>query len=192
MLPRSNALRDRRARIRCNQCCNMGKRRADGRRRLGYAWLMQTILVPVDFSMVSKSLVAQAIRLARGKSSKVILLHVVQPPQPIGYPDPIILDMGPLVAAMIDSGGKLIMKLKTTLRRRGISARALQVEGVPVVEILACAKKLKADYIVIGSHGHSGFYDLLVGSTTTGVLRRATCPVVVVPAAPGTRARAGP
>jgi nucleotide-binding universal stress UspA family protein len=33
----------------------------------------------------------------------------------------------------------------------------------------------------MGSHGHGAFYDLLVGSTTQGVLKRATCPVVIVP-----------
>jgi nucleotide-binding universal stress UspA family protein len=33
----------------------------------------------------------------------------------------------------------------------------------------------------MGSHGHTAFYDLLVGSTTHGVLMRANCPVVIVP-----------
>ena len=44
------------------------------------------------------------------------------------------------------------------------------------------AKKLGADYIVMGSHGHTALYDLLVGSTTHGVLMRAACPVVITPA----------
>jgi universal stress protein A len=34
---------------------------------------------------------------------------------------------------------------------------------------------------VLGSHGHTAFYDLLVGSTAAGVLKHAPCPVVVVP-----------
>jgi hypothetical protein len=37
-------------------------------------------------------------------------------------------------------------------------------------------------HYVIGSHGHTAFHDLLVGGTASGVLKRATCPVVVVPA----------
>jgi nucleotide-binding universal stress UspA family protein len=36
---------------------------------------------------------------------------------------------------------------------------------------------------VMGSHGHTALYDLLVGSTTHGVLMRAQCPVVIVPSA---------
>jgi len=35
---------------------------------------------------------------------------------------------------------------------------------------------------VVGSHGHGAFYDLLVGSTTHGLLLRASCPVLIVPA----------
>jgi nucleotide-binding universal stress UspA family protein len=148
---------------------------------------MQTILVPVDFSKVSKALVEQAVGLSGRKPSKIVLLHVIAPPQPIGYPSPVVLDMGPLVAAMIKSGMEQLKKLKSSLHRRRISVRVLQLEGIPVIEILECARKLKADYVVIGSHGHSGFYDLLVGSTTNAVLKRSTCPVVVVPARPSGR-----
>ena len=49
--------------------------------------------------------------------------------------------------------------------------------------IVEQAEKSRADYIVMGSHGHTAFYDLLVGSTTHGVLMRAKCPVLIVPAA---------
>jgi nucleotide-binding universal stress UspA family protein len=55
------------------------------------------------------------------------------------------------------------------------------VNGPPVLEILDAARKLDATYIVIGSHGHNAIYDLLVGTTTHGVLRKVSCPVVVVP-----------
>jgi nucleotide-binding universal stress UspA family protein len=47
--------------------------------------------------------------------------------------------------------------------------------------ILREAQKRRAAYIVIGSHGHSAFYDLVVGSTASLVLKRAACPVLVVP-----------
>jgi nucleotide-binding universal stress UspA family protein len=40
---------------------------------------------------------------------------------------------------------------------------------------------LRADLIVIGTHGTSGFEHLLLGSVTEKVLRKATCPVLTVP-----------
>jgi nucleotide-binding universal stress UspA family protein len=62
-----------------------------------------------------------------------------------------------------------------------VKTESLQFNGAPIGLIVEQAKKLEADYIVMGSHGHSAFYDLLVGSTTHGVLKRAKCPVVIVP-----------
>lgn len=50
--------------------------------------------------------------------------------------------------------------------------------------LLAEQGRLAADAIVLGSHGHGALYDLLVGSVAEGVLRRAPCPVVVVPSRP--------
>ena len=48
-------------------------------------------------------------------------------------------------------------------------------------EILAQAESLHADLVVMGSHGRSGFDRLMLGSMTEKVLRKATCPVMVVP-----------
>jgi hypothetical protein len=36
--------------------------------------------------------------------------------------------------------------------------------------------------IVMGSHGHGALFNLLMGTVCNGVLRKARCPVVVVPA----------
>jgi nucleotide-binding universal stress UspA family protein len=49
-------------------------------------------------------------------------------------------------------------------------------------EILAQADRRKADLIVMGTHGRSGVERLLLGSTTDKLLRRATMPVMTVPA----------
>ena len=57
----------------------------------------------------------------------------------------------------------------------------VQRTGIPVTAILGRAASTKARYIVMGSHGHGAMYDLLVGSTTHGVLKKAPCPVLVVP-----------
>jgi len=57
----------------------------------------------------------------------------------------------------------------------------VQLTGAPAPLILAQAESEKADYIVMGSHGHTALYDLVVGSTTHQVLRKARCPVMIVP-----------
>lgn len=68
-------------------------------------------------------------------------------------------------------------------KEMGVAMTALIYEGLPVEHILAEADKRKADLIVIGSHGLGVLQRVFVGSTTLAVLKRATCPVVVVPSA---------
>ena len=60
----------------------------------------------------------------------------------------------------------------------------MQLTGAPAPLILEEAEACGADYIVMGSHGHTPLYDLLVGTTTHGVLKKARCPVVIVPVEP--------
>ncbi len=43
------------------------------------------------------------------------------------------------------------------------------------------ANKLKADLIVVGSHGNSGLYKALIGSISEAIIKQATCPVLVIP-----------
>lgn len=58
--------------------------------------------------------------------------------------------------------------------------------GNPVDEIVAAATDWAAELIVMTTQGHAGVLDALRGSTTERVLRRASCPVLAVPA--GSRA----
>ena len=53
--------------------------------------------------------------------------------------------------------------------------------GSPAAQILATAKRLRSDLIVIGTQGLSGVQRLVFGSTTEQVLRRTTIPVMAVP-----------
>ena len=55
-------------------------------------------------------------------------------------------------------------------------------DGDPVEQILAAADEVKADLIVMPTAGRAGVFDVLRGSTTERVLRRAPCPLLAVPA----------
>jgi Universal stress protein family len=51
------------------------------------------------------------------------------------------------------------------------------------------ARPLEAAYIVLGSHGHTALYELIVGGTAAGILRDASCPVLIIP--PPSRPKSG-
>ena len=143
--------------------------------------VMKTILVPVDLSAACPAVCDAACDLARLMDAHVVLLHVVQPP-PVMVMEIYALDAGraeEMLVAAAEAGTDRLRDLAARCVKRGVEAETVHRIGLPVVEILSRAKE--ADYIVMGSHGHGAMYDLLVGSTTRGVLKKAPCPVVVVP-----------
>ena len=142
---------------------------------------MKTILVPLDLSKASARIVAAAAQLASLVKARLVLLHANEPPV-------VMNDIVALDAIMVAD----LTAQSETLTKRRIAALAaklgktckvetLSVRGRPRDVVLREARRLKADYIVIGSHGHTAAYDLLIGSTTQAVLRNARCPVLVIP-----------
>jgi len=143
---------------------------------------MKTILTPIDFSGITDAVVAAAAILARTQEGRVVLLHVSQPPIITSEYAPYLENISEIAAVSEKAAAKQLNRLAERLQQAGVGVETVQLNGVPVTEILAQAGQVKADYLVLGSHGHTAFYDLLVGSTTHGILLKAPCPVVVVPA----------
>jgi nucleotide-binding universal stress UspA family protein len=59
-----------------------------------------------------------------------------------------------------------------------LEVRHVVVEGHPAPVLIAAAEH--ADLLVVGSHGHGGFADMLLGSVSMHCVIQARCPVVVV------------
>lgn len=68
-------------------------------------------------------------------------------------------------------------------RQAGLKAEGLAVAdelAVPIAEtIVNVAKERDAAAIVVGAHGHGRIGEVLLGSTSRDVIRRAPCPVIV-------------
>ena len=143
------------------------------------------ILVPVDFSDHSQHAVAYAVGIARWYGAGITALHVFVN----GPAANVIPSLYPVAPAPVSLGS--IRDALTTHMRGFVGAAAahdvpieVAVEEAPNVtrEILVQAEALKADLIVMGTHGRSVLERFMLGSTTERVLRRATtCPVMVVP-----------
>ncbi|MFC0006461.1 universal stress protein [Micromonospora siamensis] len=109
------------------------------------------------------------------------------------------IEVGPMTNATgpVDEQARAVALLDDELRglalRKGsgcvVSGEV--VEGPPA-EVLASAAH-GADLLVLGSHGHSRLRHTVLGSVSEECVRRATCPVVVVPVpAPTTRVSTEP
>jgi nucleotide-binding universal stress UspA family protein len=150
---------------------------------------VKTILVPVDFSPATAAVVAEGVALARALQGRVRLFTAVQPPVVMAEYAALLSNIAeisvPAEKALVRKLGQLEAKVAADF----IAVDSDHGFGAPIPLILEQAKACAADYIVMGSHGHTALYDLIVGSTTHGVLKRAKCPVVIVPAAQSTPAK---
>jgi len=139
------------------------------------------LLVAVDLSSASEKIYTQAAELAKAFSAKLWLLHVAEP-----EPDFLGFKAGPISvredqAEQYHKEHRELQGIADTIRASGIDATALLVQGPTVEMILKEASSLNADMIILGSHGMGAVYRALVGSVSEGVLRKATCPVLIVP-----------
>ncbi len=143
---------------------------------------MKPILVPVDFSDATAGVIETAGMLARSFSARVVLLHVIEPePDFVGF-EAVPPAMHMNAPRDYEKERMQLDRLKRTVAESGLEAAAVQHHGSTAMKILEEATVQDAGWIVMGSHGHGALYELLVGSVTTGVLKSARCPVVVVPA----------
>jgi len=143
---------------------------------------LKSILAAVDFSDVTDAVVDAAETFALTFAAPVTFMHVEAPdPAFVGY------DAGPQhvrdnVAKEVIADHKRLSEVRERLQADGVDCHSVVVQGPIIEKILEEAGRLNADMIVIGSHGHGMLYDLVLGSVSEGVTRKASCPVLVVPA----------
>jgi nucleotide-binding universal stress UspA family protein len=142
---------------------------------------MKTFLVPVDFSAVSEEIVNTAVSFARSFGGKVVLLHIIQPPIITSEYALPVEAVQEAINASEKSADTRLSAHAGKFHAAGVAVEAVVRHGPPVYAILEEAEKIKADFIIMGSHGHGKIYDLLVGSTASGVLKEARCGVIIMP-----------
>ncbi len=148
----------------------------------------KNILIPVDFSACSEQALGVALSMA-GKDSTLHLLHVADlktTGSTYESNDATRAEM----AAIEQDEGALAEELRSVAKRlreqgelgepEGQRVNLRVANGEPAANILGSADELGVDLIVMGSHGRKGFKDLLLGSTTEQVVRRANCSVMAV------------
>jgi nucleotide-binding universal stress UspA family protein len=145
------------------------------------------ILVPVDFSRCSFDELEYAIQLASTFAAKIFVLNAVY----LGYaytPDGFAMyDLGVLEEAERKFAEREMAKFVRRAKFGRVKFETAVEIGPPVDYICAFAQNNGIDLIVIPTHGRTGFEHVMIGSTAEQVVRRASCPVWVVPSHPEIR-----
>lgn len=142
---------------------------------------MINIVLPVDFGDKTDQLVDGAIKFAKELNGKIFLIHVA--PSDIGFA---IGDMGFQYFPEVEANEirEELVQLNTIEQRiiaHDIDCDHLLKQGIAKDIILEYCKEKDANYIVMGSHGRSGIYDVFVGSLTKGLTKDSHIPVLVLP-----------
>ena len=74
----------------------------------------------------------------------------------------------------------VLQRARAMAAEQNVTLKTHVIAGHAVRDILALAKELKVELLVIGGTGHSAFYERMVGSTAARVVLLAPCPVLVV------------
>jgi nucleotide-binding universal stress UspA family protein len=140
------------------------------------------ILHATDFSPASRRAFATALALAKQNRAELLLLHVVPVPAPL-LEDAYV--SAKVYTQVLEEGRRAAQKRLDALARRaqrqGVRATALVLDGSAFLQIPWAAERRRADLVVIGTHGRSGFRRLLMGSVARRVLALTRCPVMTVP-----------
>jgi len=143
---------------------------------------LKKILVPTDFSVLSKKAVFDGANLAKKYKAELIIFAVVD--------DRIfqdgLFDTSYIEQEVLDARNKGFykrlksMKEKVLEKEPSLDVRSEMPSGIAYSEIVLFAEKENVDLIVMGTHGSTGIVHILLGSTTEKVIRKAPCPVMVV------------
>jgi nucleotide-binding universal stress UspA family protein len=138
------------------------------------------LLVATDFSPSATEVMRVAAGIAKGVEAEVHILHVALPENEL---------IGANAGKICDDNGiesnreekKLVRESVDAMIAKGLTAHGEVVAGPCADVILAEADKLDVDMIVVGSHGFGAVLRVLLGSVSASILKKARCPVVVVP-----------
>ncbi len=139
------------------------------------------ILVPTDGSELSAKAVQQAIGLAQRLGAQVQALTVTDP-----YPYSPLAEAAPIepqsyLDAMQRMASQRLQAVVAVASAAGVPCESASLEAAqPWRGIVEYAESVKADLIVMASHGRKGVSALLLGSETQKVLTHSTVPVLVV------------
>lgn len=146
---------------------------------------IKTILVPVDFSETSLNALDHAIGLARVYNAAITLLNVIE----VGYADtnPFHLESNTIIDDVLANNkiaeiaqDKLVELAEAIAQKEQLTVSVKVELGASNSKIVELAKELKADIIVMGTHGASGFKELVMGSNANKVVNDAQCPVLTI------------
>ncbi|HBG71597.1 MAG: hypothetical protein A2W93_08140 [Bacteroidetes bacterium GWF2_43_63] len=147
-------------------------------------------LIALDYDPSAKIIAEAAFGFAKSMGADVVLLHVISDPAYYSTPE-----YSPLTGFIgYDSIVQLTLDKEEDLRKKSQhflnhfkghygdkKTETILCEGDFSTQILATAKDVHAGIIIMGSHSHNWFENVVLGSVTSQVVHESRIPVLVIP-----------
>ncbi len=154
---------------------------------------IKTILYATGLGAGAPYVFRYALAEAEKHGARIVVLHAMEPLSPFGQ-QLVELHISHDRSEQIHKEARdhAVRKIEDRLKRfcekevchatngNDVIAEIRVVEGHPAVEIIAQAKALKADLIVMGTHRHTVLGDAILGNTANKVMHRSEIPVLLV------------
>jgi len=139
---------------------------------------MRKVLIPTDFSLVSKNALKYGLNLYKNTETVFTIIHVYHPSFDPTQPE--VLDSSLSMEAVKNES------MKNLLATIDDTAKEFNVEVNSIIEIGFTIEKLvklssEFDIIIMGSTGSNNFLSKVFGGISSGVVSKAKCPVLLVP-----------
>ena len=141
--------------------------------------LPRTIVVATDFSAPGNAAVDRAVDLARYLGAKLHIAHVFTLPVPLLT----VYEFSLSGSDMRDARDMAREKLDACAEQAaaaGVTATTSLLDGATAQAVVTLAGDLDADWVVVGTHGHTGLQHVLLGSIAERIVRHSPCSVLVV------------
>lgn len=136
--------------------------------------MFKTVLFPIDRSREAREAVDVVVSVVQKYSSHLVLLSVVESPNPEAPPS-----SEPMASpAAVE---QLLQNAQALFTQQGIEAQIIEREGKPAFTICDVADEVGADLIVMGCRGLGLTEEGATDSVTNRVINLAPCPVLIVP-----------
>ena len=140
--------------------------------------MFKKIMVPLDGSDHSTRALQEALKIAKMVDGAITLIHVYS----IGTSFVVTAKQDYFYQLALKNGENILSDGKNRVKGKGVKVKTQLLEGNAVEQIVKAAKEGDFNLIVISARGLSQIKEILLGSVSDGVIRKAPCPVLVISA----------
>lgn len=140
---------------------------------------MKNILIPYDATEFANFAFDQALDLSLKLQSKLFVVTVIGPG--LSTTGMSLSRAQEALSEHMEEAKTFLDKVKSKASKKNVKINVEIINDSSAASgILRFAEENKIDLIIIGSHGRSGLTKALLGSVTSGVIKKADCPIMIV------------